>query len=802
MIKIYSIMLHLIVLCLFSSIAVTAGSLKGGLRLLPEVDEYNLIVKFKSSCGPDLDGDGDLILRFPPAGVPGNIMKTRNLKWTRVVKYTSQELESIRRGAAYKKSGTGFSKFNFSGMMYVDVASLDRDALLVLAKELEALDYVEYCSLEPKASAPPPEDYAPLTPDLTGGQRYMGPEPGVDCAYAWSLGVKGKGIRVSDLEHGWGDFDHEDLIDQDVGYGNVKLTDDYKNHGMAVAGIIVGGHNGYGINGCAPEATFRGYSKGNDETNALIQAVSDSRAGDIVLLEMQEKGPNGKYVPADYVKTIWDVTQVATEADIIIVGTAGNGGEDLDGQEYLEYRSRGDNGVIMVGAGSPDVKHSAMYYSTYGNDHVHVQGWGRNIFTIGYGGYYEYGEDSLQAYTSTFGGTSGAGAMVTGVVAALQSFAVLYLGTPLTPGEMRNLLVSTGTPQGPGHHIGPLPNVRAAIEKLKEDMRFAWRNFELIIAGDENGKLEPGESAQINLTWVNNTSSTAASAVVALEPENGSEPYVQIETQPVSLGAIAPAGESTSTHSFTVSSETPEGTAILLRFVFKAAGEDSLVLIKQVMVSKPETYVLYKAREATCEGKFFDQGLDSNYDNGGSEIMTFVPNLPGKGVVFEFTSFELEDEADCSYDYLEIFNGESVNAPRLGVYCGDNSPGTVYGANAAGALTFRFNSDYTQTAAGWEANISCVDLSAGTERFFPGVKPQITLRSGNGFIGVYMNNLGPGSTRLQVFGLKGEVLFSRNWEEHAITYPVRINTSKLPKGIVLLSVQNAGVTYVQKVVVP
>ncbi len=56
--------------------------------------------------------------------------------------------------------------------------------------------------------------------------------------------------------------------------------------------------------------------------------------------------------------------------------------------------------------------------------------------------------------------------MSTSAVALIQSYAIEYLDTLFTSIEIRDLLVSTGIPQGSGGHIGPLPNIKAAIEKL------------------------------------------------------------------------------------------------------------------------------------------------------------------------------------------------------------------------------------------------------------------------------------------------------------------------------------------------
>lgn len=35
-----------------------------------------------------------------------------------------------------------------------------------------------------------------------------------------------------------------------------------------------------------------------------------------------------------------------------------------------------------------------------------------------------------------------------------------------------------------------------------------------------------------------------------------------------------------------------------------------------------------------------------------------------------FHVFEIEEEADCGYDYVELYDGADVKSPRLGRYCG------------------------------------------------------------------------------------------------------------------------------------
>lgn len=35
-----------------------------------------------------------------------------------------------------------------------------------------------------------------------------------------------------------------------------------------------------------------------------------------------------------------------------------------------------------------------------------------------------------------------------------------------------------------------------------------------------------------------------------------------------------------------------------------------------------------------------------------------------------FQVFEIEEEADCGYDYVELYDGADTKSPRLGRYCG------------------------------------------------------------------------------------------------------------------------------------
>jgi hypothetical protein len=76
-------------------------------------------------------------------------------------------------------------------------------------------------------------------------------------------------------------------------------------------------------------------------------------------------------------------------------------------------------------------------------------------------------------YTPRYSGTSSASALTAGAVTAIQSYAKRFLGAALLPGEMRELLQTTGLPQGDpsSGDIGPFIQMRAAIEEMDERRR-------------------------------------------------------------------------------------------------------------------------------------------------------------------------------------------------------------------------------------------------------------------------------------------------------------------------------------------
>ncbi len=112
---------------------------------------------------------------------------------------------------------------------------------------------------------------------------------------------------------------------------------------------------------------------------------------------------------------------------------------------------------------------SRIWFSNYGRI-VNVQAWGYHVTTLGYGD--AQGGAENRWYTLRFSGTSSASPIVTGAVACIQGRARVRRRRPLTPAQVRRLLIATGTPQvaGPGvprsQRIGPQPNLERAFRRL------------------------------------------------------------------------------------------------------------------------------------------------------------------------------------------------------------------------------------------------------------------------------------------------------------------------------------------------
>ncbi|GAA3107733.1 S8 family serine peptidase [Streptosporangium carneum] len=285
---------------------------------------------------------------------------------------------------------------------------------------------------------------------------------------------------------------HEDLagrvatgavVQSPTMFGDPCSNDFAVQHGTAVAGVIgAQDDNGVGMAGIAPHAKL--HLTGTDIPDSVAYATAHSVPGDVFVYESAIP-ISGPWYPWELESSVYDQTVLATAAGVTVVEAAGNGGNDLDDPTdpyAVTVMGRPDSGAVMVGAGAPPspggtnctgstpaAERTALSFSTYGS-RVDVQAYGACVATLGVPGWQDLTPsetDPTKMYAPYFSGTSSASAVVAGAVADLQGVAKAASGV-LTPAQVRDTLKLTGTPQPAGdpHHIGPQPDLHAAIDAI------------------------------------------------------------------------------------------------------------------------------------------------------------------------------------------------------------------------------------------------------------------------------------------------------------------------------------------------
>lgn len=369
---------------------------------------------------------------------------------------------------------------------YYIVETQDDIDVQALLTKIEKSSLVETAYLQ-EEEAPPAERLPNLSvnpydePRLTR-QGYLEPAPlGINAPYAWSIkGGDGKGTTFVDMEYGWL-FNHEDLVNQKIELISGQNKSEHHDHGTSVLGIVSAEDNNIGGIGIAPKAKVKVVSQIRDNGNyntadAILSAVNNMQAGDILLLEAQATydGYGDKnYFPVEVKPDIFDAIRMGTNKGIIIIEAGANGGNDLDqfrdrnGKQVLNRNSPDfkDSGAIMVGAASARVPHKRSYFSNYGS-RVDVYGWGNAVDTTDA----KPSEFITNLYTSSFAGTSSASPIIAGAAASIQGIAKNNQGKVYTPSQIRAILSdpSTGTKSNDpiSDKIGVLPDLKAILSKL------------------------------------------------------------------------------------------------------------------------------------------------------------------------------------------------------------------------------------------------------------------------------------------------------------------------------------------------
>jgi hypothetical protein len=343
-------------------------------------------------------------------------------------------------------------------------------------EELEkALRKIEMVEIAYVMRPGPPPLVNPANDPRSTNQGYLDAAPnGIDARYAWGFaGGDGAGVGFVDMEQGW-NLNHEDLTAAGITLMS-GVSQFFFEHGTSVLGEVRMSDNALGGVGIAPSASGRVISQWRtaasyNTADAIVSAAAGMTFGDILLLEAQEYDPVGGayFWPVEIADANYAAIRLATALGIVVVEAGCNGGYDLNpyvnlsGKHIFDRTSPDfrDSGAIMVGAGSSAAPHTRLGFSNHGN-RIDCYAWGENIDTTTTN---STGTDNA-AYTTGFGGTSGASPIVVGAGLIVQGIAQSALGYRFSPRALRRILTINGTPSAnPGvDEIGVMPDLRAII---------------------------------------------------------------------------------------------------------------------------------------------------------------------------------------------------------------------------------------------------------------------------------------------------------------------------------------------------
>jgi len=372
-------------------------------------------------------------------------------------------------------------KITYSPNTYIVEALADSPlAALDVANQLYEKEKLEWATPEIKHRAAkkftPNDTHFNLLWHLKNdGTQAVGAVAGndVNITAAWDL-YTGTGVNISIVDDGL-ETAHEDLaanartdIDIDINYGDLDPTPDISgdDHGTACAGVAAGvGNNAKGITGAAFNSKLIGIrlisqaASDSQEGQAMTHQSAPTLAVDRIHISSNSWGePDGGDtlgLPGPLMKAAWadGTTNGRGGKGIVYTWAAGNGRSVSDDSNYDGYAN--SRYVIAVGASN-----AAGAQSTYSEDGANLLvnapssggGSGVGITTtdrMGTTGYSPITDPNIALasndYTDTFGGTSSATPLVSGVIALM-----LQANPALTWRDVRHILVETATKNSPG----------------------------------------------------------------------------------------------------------------------------------------------------------------------------------------------------------------------------------------------------------------------------------------------------------------------------------------------------------------
>ena len=188
----------------------------------------------------------------------------------------------------------------------------------------------------------------------------------------------------SSEQNGTNEVDDDDngYVDDIYGWDfwdNDATPEDYNNHGTHIAGIIAAlGDNNAGITGVNWQAKIMALRIGG-----LVGTIGEAAEAIIYAVDNGAHIINASWGGSEFSQTEYDAIEYADDHGVLVVAAAGNGGDDLigdDNDETPEYPAS-YNLLNIISVAATDQNDVLAEFSNYGATSVHIAAPGVNIYS-------------------------------------------------------------------------------------------------------------------------------------------------------------------------------------------------------------------------------------------------------------------------------------------------------------------------------------------------------------------------------------------------------------------------------------
>ncbi len=218
--------------------------------------------------------------------------------------------------------------------------------------------------------------------------------------------------------------------------------------------------------------------------------------------------------------------------------------------------------------------------------------------------------------------------------------------------------------------------------------------------GDDDQKLDPGETADFYIRTMNNGHADAANTMGYLRSLTSG---ITVDKGSDTLGTVTAGDTVQAQFTVTAASDVALGSSAFFEYKVQSASYTAIDTF-EVIVGQVPSFNMSNSTETISNAIFYDSGgEDGDYMQRERLTMTFIAEEGYSGLTVHFTDFSLG-----SGDELHIYDGSTTDAPEIAgsPFTGSSLPPDFTSTNADKALTFYFTSNIIQNGPGWRAELS------------------------------------------------------------------------------------------------